>query len=199
MEAIVNGSGFWFWLERLSWLVALAGFPLLIYQVRVLQRDQRNLAKALTRRPRIEFGFLKDSDENGESLVREIYAKPRWLAGSTVSEPLDLTMAGRNTGELTARSVLFNVKLPAEIASGISFDREGVGDVIRSPNGSIIKPIPITSLLPGVVQTIRIQVRIPARVTSLDIETRVNMDDSQEQYFALTVRLEPPQKGETTC
>lgn len=69
---LINSREFapWLWFERLSWLVAVAGFPFLVYQVRVLQLEQRRLADALAMQPAIDFGFLPD-----DRLLREVV---RW-------------------------------------------------------------------------------------------------------------------------
>jgi hypothetical protein len=174
---IVDARDFavWVWFERLSWFVALAGFPFLVYQVRVLQRDQRRLADELSMRPKIDFGFLTGREPAPPPLPREITIEPNWPPGRPASAPVKVTFAAVNIGTRTARNVVFNLQL----GSGEQQERK----IART-----------TDIHPGVFQPFAIDIEIPTGLTELPIQTTASMDDTLPQQFSVTlkVRAAPP-------
>lgn len=173
--------GVWVWFERLSWFVALAGFPLLLYQVRVLQQDQRRLADELSLRPEIAFGFLPDERLLSEILRRagepgrpqlpqEYGVAPQWPPGQNVSAPVSVTFVAVNVGARMARNVRFNLQF-------------GSGD------GAERKIAPTRDIHPRNVQPFTIDIPVPKGLTALPILTTASMDDTLPQQFSVTLEV----------
>jgi hypothetical protein len=181
---IVSARDFWVWVwfERLSWFVALAGFPLLLYQVRVLLREQRRLADELGMRPEIAFGFLPDERLLGEILRRasepgrpqlpkEYTVAPQWPTGQSVSTPVSVTFVAVNVGARTARNVRFNLQF-------------GSGD------GAERKIAPTRDIHPRNVQPFTIEIPVPTGLTKLPILATASMDDTLPQQFSVTLEVQ---------
>ena len=182
----MSGREFWLWvwLERFSWVVALAGFPFLWYQVYVLQREQRRLADELTRRAEIDFGFLVDGEPTQPALKKEDELKVDWPQGEELSKPVKVTFVAVNRGARTARNLVFNLRFPPA-GSGLA---EGP-NVVRLSDGSL-KRIETTEYIhPGAVQYFTMDLRIPVGLKVLPVEATVVMDDTPESRFSVSMKI----------
>ena len=204
--------GPWVWFERLSWLVALAGFPFLVYQVRVLQKDQRRLADELAMRPAIEFGFLPD-----ERLLGEVVRWPKDVRGSrgpsriawrwfrlgwrwaAPPEPFRPQLPQQYTvepkwspGQNVSKPVSVTfvaVNVGARTARNVRFNLQlGSGDVAER------KIAPTRDIHPRNVQPFTIEIQVPTGLTELPILATASMVDTLPQQFSVTlmVRASPP-------
>jgi len=163
----------WAWVERVSWVATLVGLPFVLIPVYLLWRDQRRLARELTRRPVIEFGFIPDdSVEPPRPLPREMTVSPRWTPGTTVSEQVDVMLAARNVGSRTARELIFNVWVPARPGLPAARDQD---------------PVAVPVMNPGVVQPFPKKFSFREGQTALPVVATVTMTDSEEQRFELRI------------
>ncbi len=205
--SLVNSREFggWVWFERLSWVVALAGFPFLVYQVRVLLKEQRRLADELSRRPVIDFGFLPDGHD--QQLLDET-ARSDDHAGRP-SHRLRWPWARRGAASLDPVSPVLpreiqvepnwpsgqDVSTPlrvtfAAVNVGTRTARNVVFNLSFGSTGPDERKIARTSdIHPGVFQTFPIELRVPSGLAELPVQATASMDDTPAQRYSVVIRF----------
>jgi hypothetical protein len=106
----------WKWVERASWVIALVLFPAAIYQLVVLQRDQRRLADQLTKKPDVRVGrrILPPNSVPGTipRIELQFVVAPQWQEGAALSDVVKIPVEAVNVGNRTAHNVLVNIVFP---------------------------------------------------------------------------------------
>jgi hypothetical protein len=171
-------------MERLSWTVALAGFPFLLFQVQALRKEQHRIADELTKAPRIDFGFLPES-EASSAVRKKITVEPRWASGKDVSEPVQVVFVGINVGERTARNLVYNLTLPYAVSQSLPAGPKTVTNADRS----VTRIEEVDNLHPGAIQQLVMELRIPTALTELEVNVAVSMDDTPERQFRLEMEI----------
>jgi hypothetical protein len=176
----------WSWLERLSWLVALLGFPTILYQIVAARRE-------LMRRPSIKVGFQPQDGKFTSSPPQNVEFDVKWDRDEPLSQPLVLTVAGVNVGKRTARNLVWNIDLgPAGIhASPVS--KEGF-EIRMAADGRLQVRATTLYIHPGIAQTIKLPVQITRTTGDVHLEGTVNMEDFPEVSFTLIGAVRP-EKG----
>lgn len=177
----------WVWVERASWVIALVLFPAAIYQLVVLQRDQRRLADELTRKPDVRVGrrTLQPGAPPGTppGIESEFKVAAHWETGSTMSEVVKVPVEAVNVGSRTAHNVLVNVVFPRQV------------EFVTCPAAAEVRDEPDygrwrlmirehASLHIGVTMDLTVSVRIPAELAN-DFEIAANVSTEDRPYVTL--------------
>jgi hypothetical protein len=105
----------WIWVERASWVIALVLFPAAIYQLVVLQRDQRRLADELTKKPDVRVGLRTQEPGGPPGIDPNLKIAVHWQPDTPMSDVVKLPLSAVNVGSLTAHNVLVNVTFPKQV------------------------------------------------------------------------------------
>jgi hypothetical protein len=109
----------WKWVERASWVIALVLFPAAIYQLVVLQRDQRRLADQLIKKPDVQVGrrILPPNSPPGTipQIELQFVVAPHWQDGAAFSDVVKIPVEAVNVGNRTAHNILVNLVFPKHV------------------------------------------------------------------------------------
>jgi len=105
----------WVWVERASWVIALILFPAAIYQLVVLQREQRRLADELTKQPDVRVGVRAPEPQAEPVIEAEFKVPMHWQADAPMSDLVTLPLSASNVGKRSAHNVLVNLVFPQQV------------------------------------------------------------------------------------
>lgn len=109
------GWDLWVWVDRASWVIALVLFPAAIYQLIVLQRDQKRIADELTKQPDVRVGLRTQEPGQLPAIESDFKIAAIWQAGSPLSDVVTIPLSAVNVGSATAYDVLINVLFPNSV------------------------------------------------------------------------------------
>jgi hypothetical protein len=112
---VIIRQDLWKWVERASWVIALVLFPAAIYQLVVLQRDQRRLADELTKHPDVRVGLRTQIPGSLPRTDPNLTVSAHWQPNSNMSDVVKVPFSAVNMGTLTAHNVLINLVFPKPV------------------------------------------------------------------------------------
>lgn len=112
---LVLRQNLWTWVERASWVIALVLFPAAIYQLVVLQREQRRLADELTKQPDVRIGVRAKVPLSEPVIELQFKVPVHWQANADMSDVVKLPLSAANVGQRTAYNVLINLVFPKQV------------------------------------------------------------------------------------
>jgi hypothetical protein len=128
--SLALGWDLWVWVDRASWVIALVLFPAAIYQLIVLQRDQRRIADELTKQPDVRVGLRTQEPAELPAIEPDFKIAAIWQAGSPLSDVVTIPLSAVNVGSATAYDVLINVLFPTSV------------QLVQGPPGSSVRNQP---------------------------------------------------------
>jgi hypothetical protein len=105
----------WKWVDRASWVIALVLFPAAIYQLIVLQRDQRRLAEELTKHPDVQVGLRIPIPGAKAGIQPNLKIPVKWQPDANTSDVVRVPLSAVNVGARTAHNVLINLIIPRQV------------------------------------------------------------------------------------
>ncbi len=115
----------WLWVERITWIVTIAGVVATVSTLVLLLFQQRRVAEELSRRPRIRLGFVipnRTLDPKNFAERRVIYRR------ALVDGPHRIGFGIANEGERTAFGLIHELIFPASVEAIQSWDGRGYDD-----------------------------------------------------------------------
>jgi hypothetical protein len=200
----------WTSIERLSWLVAIIGFPAAIaglflsyWQLILLRREQKRIAAQLAKSADLRVGFVVPIEPNLKTPMDdepiEITVAPPVLVDTLdavgVLQPdgsviVDVRIATYNAGALGTRSLLWNyVLLPLgveAVTAGTTWTAR------RDPEGPFRLMTTSDHLHPDVVEPHTMRLRVAEGITRILVHYSVRSDETRAKRGLLTVRLAGP-------
>ncbi|GAC1580060.1 MAG: hypothetical protein NVS3B24_14630 [Candidatus Dormibacteria bacterium] len=205
LMAIAGDAVFWHWLERLSWVVTVFGFPLAalaaLDQVRQVRAEQERIVQELGSRANVFVGFRPVAARhksigaihhagharNIPELPRDTQVRARFCDGAARSEPAEIGIFTYNHGPRTAHNLLWNIIVPAGIDCAhikhshveYSSDPDGCTRIIRRAE----------NLHPEVVFREGIRVKLPRGMEEFEISVTLSLEDVPTMKVKLSVRV----------
>ncbi len=201
-------SDFWTSVERISWWVAIIGFPVAIagvflsfWQLILVRREQRRIADQLSRGPDLRVGFevpiraafVTPADNE---VVEITVAAPVLVDSLDVPTPVqsdnpilvDIKIVTFNAGELGAHNLLWNYVL---LQIGVDVVTAGTKWIARrDPEGPLRLITQSDYLHPEVAEPHSMRIRIAHGITKVFIHYSVRSDEMRSKRGLLTVRLQ---------
>jgi hypothetical protein len=181
----------WAWIERASWIIAVAvgfvGLPATLVQLHALRAEQLRLRQELTAKPILQAGFGV-----GIEPVESLRLDPHGVfLGLSEWVPFDIYIV--NTGEKSARDILLNVLFDSQIESehakpsvrsidGVYFDPDQ-----RSGTSVIIRHIPY--IHPHDPNLVELKWRFPFRPAEYDVLIEASAADVETLSVSLKLRV----------
>jgi hypothetical protein len=118
-----NDKAVWQWIERIAWLLTIAGLGVAVGTLWLLLQEQRRIATEIGRRPRIKLGLVipghpPENLELSQTFLHAAATEPR----------LEIRFGVVNEGERTAVGLLHELIFPASVAEASSPDGRGFID-----------------------------------------------------------------------
>lgn len=177
--------GGWPFFERMSWVVIIIGLPIAVYQLLLLQFEQRRIADELLRRPLLATGFNVTSD--GKDVAQDMRVAPTWPDGSQVSAPVTIHWLTLNRGSRTAKEVLINIHLPDKLAAVMPSKL-----VVRDPqtHEALLVYSEKFDLHPQDIHMVNCDFVFPAGEQVFEIPVTASMLDTAQVSETLTIRVQ---------
>jgi hypothetical protein len=194
-------------IERISWWVAIVGFPVAIagvflsfWQLILVRRDQTRIAEQLSRRPDLQVGFeipLQAAPRNlaDDEPLEITVAKPTLidnLEAATTVQPdgwalADVKVKTYNAGDLVARNLLWNYALLPIGAEAVTTGTKWIAR--RDAEGPFRLITTADHLQPDVVEPHSMRLRVAQGVSKVFIHYSIQSDEVRGKRGILTVLL----------
>ncbi len=208
-----SGLDFWTSIERVSWLVAIIGFPAAIaglflayWQLILLRREQKRIAAQLAKSADLRVGFVVPLEPKLKTPMDdepvEITVAPPVLVDTLdgIGVPLpdgpvvvDVRIVTYNGGDLGAHNLLWNyVLLPLgveAVTAGTTWTAR------RDAEGPFRLMTTSDHLHADVVEPHTIRLKVDQGTTRILIHYSVRSDETRSKRGLLTVRLLRPKQG----
>lgn len=181
LAAPLRDEQIWLWVERASWIAAIAGLVavvLAIFQIR-----------ELIRRPAIRIGFPFDPGGPSRRLMGvtdAIDLAVHWDGANQLSEPIELSVVALNdiSANVTATGINLEVRYPTWLEPIIP------GDPMKPPGMDVwSKAKEAIELNPGGMFWIRARFRVPRGRDRIGVGVIASMRDARPIDRSLTVTI----------
>ena len=179
-SAVSTGDEAWRWVERISWLVAIAGILVLVV-------DVRRGTHELLRRPKMQIGAYS-------GLTREFSASFRPFKLDDTSEALNLSVCVRNIGNRTAHDATWTLLFPQYVDIEPYEGAQPIEDVGYGGEPTPLKAIQGTRerFTPATQALISARFRMRSRISAWKVIVILRWDDDEELNVCLHVKITMP-------
>jgi len=170
------GDEAWRWVERLSWVVAILGIGLLVF-------DVRRGTHELLRQPKMQVGAY--STTTGE--FRAAFKRDDLAWSGDHSEAVNLSVGIQNIGKRTAHNTVWQLLFPQYVEIARCAGGQLIGNMGYGGEPTPLKAIQGTRerFTPSTQAVTSVDVRMKSRILTWDVIVILRWDDDEE----LTVRL----------
>ena len=172
----------WRWIERATWILALILFPVAIYQLILLRRDQERIAAEVESGPhlRIAFDFPRGEPE------LELHVAPHWEEGEHNSRPEAIDLTWHNDGNRTAHNVMINLVFPTVLVQ----PQATLFAYRAAPDGRPFTHERVEAINPGDYSTMRFPICFPRDVEEIGLLVTTSANDRPDWTQDLTIKID---------